>query len=632
MKRNVPAWLAGSAVGRVLRPRLVAERDAGIVAEIFDAEGYKAMYPEVAEAGVDPWLHYRKQGAAEGRSPSPLFDPAWYLAKYRDVADVGMDPVVHYTTFGAAEGRDPHPLFSTSWYTSLYPDVVEAGINPLVHYQRFGGPEQRDPHPLFDSSWYSESYPDAVRSGRNPLVDYLLEGARAGRDPNPYFSGKWYLSHYPQARASGLNPLVHFVESGERQGYHPGPGGPVPRRSVDVLRGAAALKMRGRTDVTSPRFLLDSRWMALEPLKVFRGSGRPRVNVVTDSVGPESLFGGVATSLILACLWAGASNRGLRVITRTTAPEATGLDQLRTLYGLPDIGNPEFVLHGPDAPDALDVRDGDVFLTTSWWSTLATAGSVSRDRICYLLQEDERVFYPAGDDSLRAGQVMSDPRILAVVNSPNLYEHLLASGCDNLAERGTWFEPSFELFAKLPKPVREPLPREFFFYARPNNPRNLYYLGLEVLEEAFDRAVLDPAQWRVHFVGSGAFKVELPGQPETLYHPRLSWSQYADLITRMDLGLSLMATPHTSYPPLDLAGAGAYVVTNAWAGKTDLSHYGSGILTAQPRRQDLVSAIGRAASLIEAGVRPETTAALIAPWPQALAGVLDRLEREFPSV
>ena len=32
----------------------------------------------------------------------------------------------------------------------------------------------------------------------------------------------------------------------------------------------------------------------------------------------------------------------------------------------------------------------------------------------------------------------------------------------------------------------------------------------------------------------------------------------------MDLGLSLMASPHSSYPPLDLAAAGAVVVTNTF--------------------------------------------------------------------
>ena len=158
--------------------------------------------------------------------------------------------------------------------------------------------------------------------------------------------------------------------------------------------------------------------------------------MVTDSVGADSLFGGVATALILATLWAAEQGRGLRIITRASPPDATGYARLQALHGLELPGNPEFVLHGPGATDALDVRADDVFLTTSWWSTAATLPSIPPERICYLLQEDERMFYAAGDEALRAGAVMSDPRLLVLVNSEGLFDHLVATGCPNLTERG----------------------------------------------------------------------------------------------------------------------------------------------------------------------------------------------------
>jgi Methyltransferase domain len=41
---------------------------------------------------------------------SLYFDADWYLKKYPDVAESGMDPVIHYIQFGASEGRDPGPL------------------------------------------------------------------------------------------------------------------------------------------------------------------------------------------------------------------------------------------------------------------------------------------------------------------------------------------------------------------------------------------------------------------------------------------------------------------------------------------------------------------------------------------
>lgn len=606
--------------------------DSGLAQEVFDRDFYRAQNPDVLAGGLDEWRHYRRVGASELRSPSPLFDAQWYLSKYPDVGKAGLDPVVHYLRYGAAEGRDPHPLFSTSWYLAAYPDVKAAGINPLVHFLHFGTAERRDPHPLFDTAWYVGEYPEVSTAGTNALVDYLRVGAARGRNPSPHFYGDWYLAQYPDAMASGLNPLIHYVEFGERNGYQTNPTGSVPRRPIDVALGAARLKAAGRDDVTSVRFLLDSRWPHLEPLKVYHADGPGRVNVLTDSVGADSLFGGVATALILATLWADTGGRGLRIITRASAPDASGFARLQSLYGLSLAGNPEFVQHSPGASQPLDVRPDDVFLTTSWWTTAATLPSVPPERICYLLQEDERMFYAAGDESVRAGAIMSDPRLLVLVNSRGLFDHLVATGCPNVAERGMSFEASFELFARQPHRPNPPTARQLFFYSRPNNLRNLFYLGLEVLDEALATGVLDPDAWTINMVGPGTPEIGLSGAPRVVYHPKLDWERYARLISGMDLGLSLMATPHTSYPPLDLAAAGAVVVTNSWPGKVDLSAYGSAVVLGAPTRSDLVAAMARGVELVEENGRRATSEALTITWQDSLRRVLDRLSAEFPDV
>lgn len=63
---------------------------------------------------------------------SRLFDASYYLQRYPDIAEAGIDPAVHYLTFGAAEGRDPSPCFSSSGYS--YVHQLATGKNPLVHY------------------------------------------------------------------------------------------------------------------------------------------------------------------------------------------------------------------------------------------------------------------------------------------------------------------------------------------------------------------------------------------------------------------------------------------------------------------------------------------------------------------
>ena len=75
----------------------------------FDANWYRQRYPDVAEAGIDPLEHYLREGAAEGRNPSPFFDTNWYLAQNPDIDDSGVNPLVHYVAHGAQEGRTPVP-------------------------------------------------------------------------------------------------------------------------------------------------------------------------------------------------------------------------------------------------------------------------------------------------------------------------------------------------------------------------------------------------------------------------------------------------------------------------------------------------------------------------------------------
>lgn len=76
---------------------------------------------------------------------SGLFDEAWYCAAYPDVAQQGVDPILHYLRRGAGEGRNPSPSFNTVFYTTNYPDVTESGINPLLHYLLSGKAEGRTP-------------------------------------------------------------------------------------------------------------------------------------------------------------------------------------------------------------------------------------------------------------------------------------------------------------------------------------------------------------------------------------------------------------------------------------------------------------------------------------------------------
>ncbi len=79
---------------------------------------------------------------------SPLFDSEWYLEEYPDVAEQGFNPVLHYLRHGWLEARNPGPAFSTSAYLRDNPDVRNAGVNPLLHFETMGRFEGRAASPV----------------------------------------------------------------------------------------------------------------------------------------------------------------------------------------------------------------------------------------------------------------------------------------------------------------------------------------------------------------------------------------------------------------------------------------------------------------------------------------------------
>jgi glycosyltransferase involved in cell wall biosynthesis len=190
---------------------------------LFDTELYLARNPDVAQAGINPLVHYVRAGAREGRTFSHLFDAAWYLAKNPDIAEAARaNPLAHYLASGAGEGREANPLFDQAWYLKRYPQAAEAPC-ALAHYAEHGESGAVSPHPLFDAAFYLERYPDVAEAGMNPLAHYLMRGHEEPRQPHPLFDAEWYLNANADVAAARQNPLLHYLWEGAREGREPNP-------------------------------------------------------------------------------------------------------------------------------------------------------------------------------------------------------------------------------------------------------------------------------------------------------------------------------------------------------------------------------------------------------------------------
>ena len=331
--------------------------------------------------------------------------------------------------------------------------------------------------------------------------------------------------------------------------------------------------------------------------------------MVTDSIGRGSMFGGVGTSLIFSTLLANRTNRKLVVLTRTELPRKADYDSLMAMHDISPESEVTFVYHPLFDKKRVVYNDEDVFISTSWWTTFTLLkGGVKPSSIIYLLQEDERMFYSHGDERYMCEQILRNPSIRKVVNSKLLFDHLMNESIVN-PRSDNFFEPCFPkyLYSSLKTKHKSTDAIKLFFYARPNNPRNMFYMGVEVIDKFLQRSCLNLELVEIFLVGDHIpqFEFDCGVRPKTL--PSMQWSDYASFIREMDLGLCLMSTPHPSYPPVDLARSGALVVTNACLNKVDLAFYSPNILVTDFDVDALVVGLqNQLKKLNESSVAPET--------------------------
>ncbi|MEX2606378.1 MAG: class I SAM-dependent methyltransferase [Kiritimatiellia bacterium] len=480
----------------------------------------------------------------------------------------------------------------------------------------------RDAKTLLDSEWfdpvqYLEENGDVYLSGMNPVHHWLEIGWKQGYLPHPEVDVNAYMELNPDVAAAKVNPLVHYIQNGRAEGRKL----PKPKPVMPIY---SDLDLSHLSKIPKVSELIRERFPEESPIPIYRGDLRePCLTLVTDSINAGSLFGGVGTAILLGIEISNRLHIPLRILTLTEPAQSENVAMLLEAHGL-EMTQPLSFDHVACPDRSIPVHPEDLYLSTSWWSTRRLLNTVATKNILYLLQEDERMFYAHGDDWLRCHEVLNHAELKILVNSRNLYMHLCEQGCENLRRNGFSFEPAFPhgKFRKTPRPVGAK--KKFFFYARPHHDRNLFYRGLEVVNEVMARSILSPDEWDIYFAGHHIPDMVLPGGVKPKVLENLSWKAYCEEVSDMDLGLSLMLSPHTSYPPLDLAAAGAYVVTNQFGLKRNLSTYSNRILCVPVTKEHLVDGLRKAVQLSQGNEEFSTeNSTLPHNWKEAFAPVID---------
>lgn len=328
----------------------------------------------------------------------------------------------------------------------------------------------------------------------------------------------------------------------------------------------------GETPVPSrkPHQKIREYWLRahrhLQPMNIVRDDrAARRLNLVISSLGRAQLFGGIATCTGIATVVAKELGLPLRIITRdghatleqyTGILVAMGIEPCADVSFYSDSFRDDVGRGGPP----MHCSASDLFLASSWWTATVLRQSVENSKVYHIIQEDELMFYQRGDDYLDCWNALNAPDSKYIVNSSYLHAWLKETYpqiyCNSVV-----FEPVFRKDVSRNFPAKKTY--NLFFYARMTNPRNLFWFGMQIIDECFKKGILDPREWNIYLAGDNTIPpVEFFGGKPAINLGILGWQEYHDFLKDVDLGVCLIHTPHPGYPVYDVASAGGVAVTN----------------------------------------------------------------------
>lgn len=375
---------------------------------------------------------------------------------------------------------------------------------------------------------------------------------------------------------------------------------------------------------------LDAHSLTLAALRT--GAVPPVVSLAVPPVDPDKIFAGVATALQASRLLALELDRPLRIVPFGPTQPAKLQEAVHRFLAADDLPVPAITV----VPEALiahtTVSADDVWVVTYWTTAHAAqvacqVGRLDPRQVVYLVQDYEPGFKPWSVEHALIRQTYH-AGFHHVVNSASLASYLDdREGCG--IDPQLVFAPHLEL-DRLAAAARR---REsggavrVFFYARPGKPRNLYALGVAALRAAAAELATDGVDWEVVTAGEAHPDIELAGGVVARSLGTLSWDGYFDLLSSVDVGLTLMHSPHPSHPPLEVAVSGGVAITNELDGARSGFHERITAVPADPRHlaAALAQAVREAAGRPSYDFAPPPDGSLGLPLSDVVTSIASRL-------
>lgn len=319
-------------------------------------------------------------------------------------------------------------------------------------------------------------------------------------------------------------------------------------------------------------------------------SDTKRLNIILPTLNKEKIFGGISTALkffndLKEYLGNDFQYRILVSSEIVNAEDIINFKEyvLLNLHSKYDDHDHSIVDISRLLDGSLGIRENDIFIATAWWTAMNAysfhdkqAGYFGKaKKVVYMIQDHEPGFYNWSSKYILSQSTYLRPNdTISVINSEELANFMM----DNYKLSKSFVLP-FRMNQSIKKAIK-PTKKEkiIMFYGRPSVDRNAFEIIVDALYKWQKNNYTIAKEWQIISVGESYPSWRVNNIENIKILGKLSLEEYADHLNRSYLGISLMVSPHPSYPPLEMAYSNVKTITNRFEGK-DLSKRSDNIIS-----------------------------------------------------
>ncbi len=314
---------------------------------------------------------------------------------------------------------------------------------------------------------------------------------------------------------------------------------------------------------------------------------KPRLNLMVPTINSKEIFGGIATALkiysdLKAVL---GSSCDYRIVVDIAEISDASKANFPDYYFSQKVTDDSVCMQIVETRKhkTLQIRKDDLFLATAWW-TASSALFLLDDqqrffnvshKLLYLIQDYESHFNAWSASWVFAENTYKESaRTIAILNSEELAQFM---------NRRYDFYDTYYLPYTINEGIKEQIrqterKRQILFYGRPTVARNVFDIIVDALSLWQQRNRVTSQSWQIFSLGEQYADSYVSHVDNITIIGKAPLPEYAALLSESMIGISLMISPHPSYPPLEMAYAGMKTITNGYEGK-DLSRRSKNIVS-----------------------------------------------------